>query len=167
MAAFWLLCAVTEELLPEHFTALMLGVQAAAAPSAPTLHLPCTYPAPNVHLPCTTVHLPCTYRAPTVAYRAPTVYLPCIYRACAVHVHVHVACAVQVDNRVLDQLVAEHPELHAASASIEASGFELSLVSTQWFCKPNPNPSPDPDSDPNPNPSPNQVLHGLHQRAAL
>jgi len=66
VAAFWLLCVITEQLLPEHFTALMLGVQ--------------------------------------------------------------------VDNRVLEQLVAEHSELHAAAAAIEASGFELSLVSTQWFC---------------------------------
>ena len=46
----------------------------------------------------------------------------------------HRACIVQVDNRVLDQLVAGHPELHTATATIEASGFELSLVSTQWFC---------------------------------
>ena len=76
------------------------------------------------------------------------------------------ACAVQVDNRVLDQLVAEHPELHAAAAAIEASGFELSLVSTQWFCMGYPN-HPNPNPKPNPNPNPNQVLHGLHQRAAL
>ena len=63
MAAFWLLCAITEQLLPDHFTSLMVGVQ--------------------------------------------------------------------VDNRVLQALVREEPQLAAAAAALDESGFELSLVSTQ------------------------------------
>jgi hypothetical protein len=40
---------------------------------------------------------------------------------------------VQVDTRVLDELVASHPRLCALQPALQELGLELSLVSTQWL----------------------------------